>query len=62
MYSIRSVDGEEAAEKLLNDAATSKAELVHSHIHVVQQPAGDQDNSMLGVPVMRFTFIFKDLP
>jgi hypothetical protein len=61
MYSIRSVDGEEAAEELLNDSVNSGAELVSSHLQVVQQAAGDQENSMLGVPVMRFTFIFKDV-
>jgi hypothetical protein len=59
MYSIQSVEGEEAAEKLLNDSVNSQAELVSSHLQVVQQATGEQENSMLGVPVMRFTFIFK---
>ena len=62
MYSILSVDGQQAAEKLLNDSVSSGIELVHSHIETVrQEPDGEQENVMLGVPVTRFTFIFRRL-
>ncbi len=62
MYRIISVDGTEPAEQLLNDTVDMNTELVHSHIHAVhQEPAGEQENVMLGVPTMRFTFIFRTL-
>jgi hypothetical protein len=60
MYRIISVDGSEPAEQLLNDTVNADTELVHTHIHTVQQePPGEQDNVLLGLPTMRFTFIFK---
>jgi hypothetical protein len=62
MYSILSVDGQEAAEKLLNETVGRDTELVHSHIETGRhQPAGgEQDNNLLGVSVSRFTFIFRN--
>jgi hypothetical protein len=63
MYRILSIDGQEAAEKLLNETADSATELVHCHIDTVQQDRSlEQANTMLGVPVTRFTFVFRTLP
>jgi hypothetical protein len=63
MYRILSVDGQEAAEKLLNETVGPDTELVHSHIETVRgQPSGEQENILLGVPVSRFTFIFQSRP
>jgi hypothetical protein len=60
MYTIVSVDGQQEAEKLLNDTVGPGVELVHSHIETArQEPDGAQENVMLGVPVIRFTFIFR---
>jgi hypothetical protein len=62
MYSILSVDGQEAAEKLLNETMRPDTELVTTHIETVrQEPAGEQENILLGGPVTRFTFIFRHL-
>jgi hypothetical protein len=62
MYSILSIDGQEAAEKLLNETVDSRTELVHCHIDTVQQDrSSEQANTMLGVPVNRFTFVFRTL-
>ena len=62
MYQIISVDGAEQAEQLLNDTVKANTELVHSSVHTVQQePAGEQENVLLGVATMRFTFIFRTL-
>jgi hypothetical protein len=63
MYRILSVDGQETAEKLLNETVDSGTELVHCHIETVQQDrSAEQANTMLGVPVSRFTFVFRTLP
>lgn len=62
MYRILSVDGQESAEKLLNETVDSSTELVHCHIETVQQDRSEQANTMLGVPVTRFTFVFRTLP
>jgi hypothetical protein len=60
MYRIVSVDGQEAAEKLLNDTVGPDAELVHTYVATVRQdPGGEQENVMVGVPITRFTFIFR---
>ncbi len=60
MYRIVSVDGHEAAEKLLNETVGPNTELVHTHVATVRQdPLGEQENVMVGVPVTRFTFIFR---
>jgi hypothetical protein len=62
MYRIISVDGAEQAEQLLNDTVNANTELVHSSVHTVQQePAGEQENVLLGVGTTRFTFIFRTL-
>jgi len=58
-YRVVTVDGIEAAEKLLNslDAGTT---LVQSHVESVrEQASGEQENTMLGVPVTRFVFILR---
>jgi hypothetical protein len=63
MYRILSIDGNEAAEKLLNETVDPGTQLVHSHIQTVHgEVSGEQDNSLLGVPVTRFTFVFRTLP
>jgi hypothetical protein len=63
MHRILSVDGSEAAEKLLNEMVDASTELVHCHIETVQQDrSSEQANTMLGVPVTRFTFVFRTLP
>jgi hypothetical protein len=63
MHRILSADGPEAAEKLLDETVDPTTELVHCHMETVQQDrSGEQANTMLGVPVTRFTFIFKTLP
>jgi hypothetical protein len=60
MYSILSVNGPEAAEKLLNETMRPGTELIDTHIDTVrQEPAGDQENVLLSQPVTRFTFIFR---
>jgi hypothetical protein len=59
-YRVMTVDGVEEAEKLLNATVGPETELVHSHIETVrEQRSGEQENTMLEVPVTRFMFIFK---
>jgi hypothetical protein len=59
-YRIMTADGIEAAEKLLNDTVGPHTELVHSQIETTRdQRSGEQDNSLLQVPVTRFIFIFR---
>ncbi|MBO0728121.1 MAG: hypothetical protein J2P57_02605 [Acidimicrobiaceae bacterium] len=60
MYRIVSVDGQDAAEKVLNETVRPDVELVHTHVASVQgDRSGAQENVMLGVPLTRFTFIFR---
>ena len=59
-YRILTADGVEAAEKLLGETVGPGTELVHSHIESVrEQRAGEQENTLLEVPVTRFMFIFR---
>jgi hypothetical protein len=59
-YRVMTADGIEAAEKLLNDTVDPKTELIHSHIETVRdQRSGQQENTLLEVPVTRFMFIFR---
>jgi hypothetical protein len=58
-YRVVTVDGTEAAEQLLNslDPGTT---LVQSHIESVrEQLSGEQENTLLEVPVTRFLFILR---
>jgi hypothetical protein len=59
MYSILSVNGPEAAEKLLNETMRADTELIDTHIDTVRQEPGEHENVLLGQPVTRFTFIFR---
>jgi hypothetical protein len=60
MYRIFTVDGTEAAEKWLNDSVAEGAVLVHSQVETIRDiPEGEQQNTMLAVPVTRFIFIFN---
>jgi hypothetical protein len=60
MYSILSVNGPEAAERLLNETMRADTELIDTHIDTVrQEPTGEHENVLLGQPVTRFTFIFR---
>jgi hypothetical protein len=60
MYSILSVNGPEAAEKLLNETMRADTELIDTHIDTVrQEPTGEQENVLLNQSVTRFTFIFR---
>jgi hypothetical protein len=59
-YRIVSVDGNEAAEQLLNETVSPNTELVQAHIQTVrQEPSDGQENTLLETTVSRFTFIFK---
>jgi hypothetical protein len=50
MYSILTVNGDEAAEKLLNETTRADTELVHSHVDTVRQErAGEQETSCSAV-------------
>jgi hypothetical protein len=61
MYSILSANGQEAAEKLLNETMRAGTELIDTHIDTVrQEPNGEQENVLLDQQVTRFTFIFRD--
>jgi hypothetical protein len=58
-YRVVTVDGVEAAERLLNSLEPG-TDLVQSHIETVRdQPSGEQENTLLDVPVTRFLFIFR---
>jgi len=58
-YRVVTVDGVEAAEKLLN-ALEPGTSLVQSHIEMVrEQRSGEQENTLLEVPVTRFLFILE---
>ena len=59
MYSILSVNGPEAAEKLLNETMRPDTELIDTHIDTVRQEPDEHENVLLGQPVTRFTFIFR---
>ena len=60
MYSIVTVDGQEEAEKVLNQTVEAGGELIQSHIYAARHESpGEQQNSMLAVSVTRFTFIFN---
>ena len=59
-YRIIAVDGQEAAEKLLNETVGPNTELIQSHIETVRaESTGDQENTMLDAEVTRYTFIFR---
>ena len=59
-YSIVTVDGQAEAEKLLNETVNGTTDLVQSHIYLGRtQQNGEQENVMMEMPVMRFTFIFR---
>ncbi len=58
-YRIVTVDGIEAAEKLLNSLEPGTT-LIQSHIETVrEQRSGEQENTLLEVPVTRFLFILQ---
>jgi hypothetical protein len=59
VYWVVTVDGIEAAEKLLNSLAPDTS-VVQSHIVTArEQRSGEQENTLLEVPVTRFLFILK---
>ncbi len=59
-FKIISVDGNEAAERLLNETVGPTTRLVQAHIQTVTEGSGgEQDNILLGTTVTRFTFIFS---
>ena len=54
------VDGQEAAEKVLNETVAPNTEPIQSHIETVrEQSPDDQENTMLDVEVTRYTFILR---
>lgn len=58
-YRVVTVDGIEAAEKLLNSLEPG-TELVQSHIETARvQRSDEQENTLLEVPVTRFLFIIR---
>jgi hypothetical protein len=58
-YRVVTVDGNDSAENLLNEAAGANERLVASHVETVPEGSASehQDNVMLGGSVNRFTFI-----
>ena len=66
-YRIIAVDGQEAAEKVLNETVGPNTELIQSQIQTVrahspgdqENTPSDQQNTMLDVEVTRYTFIFR---
>ena len=58
-YRVVTADGIEAAEKLLNSLEPG-TELVQSQIETVrEQQSGEQENTLLEVPITRFLFILR---
>jgi hypothetical protein len=59
-YRVVTVDGNETAEKTLNEWAAANERLVAAHVETVHEGsagAAAQDNVMLGDAINRFTFI-----
>ena len=60
-YRVVTLDGIEAAEELVNSLEAG-TELVQSHIETVrEQQTGEQENTLLEVPVTRFLFILRTI-